>query len=279
MGTGFNETALAVFTTLAPMGACAFIVLAAACHAGTFDDEGRASAIDRWSFMPLVVTVLGFIGATFHLANPMNGIYVFSGVGTSPLSNEVTVGIVFVVVALAYCVAAVAGKLGAAARKAWLDVVAVLAVAFALFCGFAYLIDTVPTWNTPATVAQMLGFGLLGGAVLGQLTLACAAGSEAPESVGFTRVMALAGLALGVVGNAAQNALAAGMSNAWGAAIDLVPVAWGLLALFAACGAFGCYVIWKRPTRQMLVLAAVLFAVSVFLARIGFYGLFMSVAL
>ena len=42
MGTGFEHTALAVFTTLAPMGAGAFIALAYA-----FIEIGRASCRER----------------------------------------------------------------------------------------------------------------------------------------------------------------------------------------------------------------------------------------
>ena len=33
---------------------------------------------------------------------------------------------------------------------------AVLSLVFAVFCGLAYMMDTIPTWNTPASIVQML---------------------------------------------------------------------------------------------------------------------------
>ena len=51
MGTGFEHTALAVFTTLAPMGAGAFIALAYAFIAGA-PDETAAKRLDCWTALP-----------------------------------------------------------------------------------------------------------------------------------------------------------------------------------------------------------------------------------
>ena len=52
MGTGFEHTALAVFTTLAPMGAGAFIALAYAFVAGA-PDETAAKRLDCWTALRL----------------------------------------------------------------------------------------------------------------------------------------------------------------------------------------------------------------------------------
>ncbi len=92
MGTGFSEAALAVFTTLAPMGAASFIALLFAFAIGK-PDEQTAKRIDRWTVLPVVVLALGFAAAFFHLANPAHAFLVFAGIGTSPLSNEVIAGV------------------------------------------------------------------------------------------------------------------------------------------------------------------------------------------
>ncbi len=281
MGTGFSEAALAVFTTLAPMGACAFIVLAAACFKGAY--EGAAEkALDKAALLPLAVVAVGFVGAFFHLANPLNAFYVFMGVGKSPLSNEVCVGVVFFVLAAVYCILAVAGKLSAAARKGLLAAVSVVALVFAVFCGLAYTMYTIPTWNTPASVVQMLGYGLLGGGVLGLLTLALADKEAAREAAAPGVALSVAGLVVGVAGFAWQIVAAQSAANIWGTAASQVPAIWGLLAALAVCGVVGAAVAGasrKKPVPAALVAAVVVVAVGIFFARIGFYGLYMSVAL
>lgn len=281
MGNGFSEAALAVFTTLAPMGACAFIVLCAACFKGAF--EGAAGkALDRAAFLPLAVVAVGFIGAFFHLASPLNAFFVFMGIGSSPLSNEVAIGVVFFVLAAVYCVLAVAGKLPAGVRKGMLAVVSAVAVVFTVFCGLAYTMYTIPTWNTPASVVQMLGYGLLGGGVLGLLTLALADVELARDSAMAGIVLSVAGLVVSVAGFVWQIAVAQSIVNIWGVAADQVPALWGLLGALAVCGIVGAVVAGasrKKPAPAMLAAAVVVVAVGIFFARIGFYGLYMSVAL
>ena len=81
------ELPLALFTTLAPIGAGAFIALAVAFFTTKFSDE-QLKKIDRMTTIPVVVLVAGFICAFFHLASPMHAFGVFAGLGASPLSNE-----------------------------------------------------------------------------------------------------------------------------------------------------------------------------------------------
>ena len=61
------ELPLALFTTLAPIGAGAFIALAVAFFTTKFSDE-QLKKIDRMTTIPVVVLVAGFICAFFHLA-------------------------------------------------------------------------------------------------------------------------------------------------------------------------------------------------------------------
>ena len=65
MGTGFSETPLAIFTTLAPMGAGAFMMIALSYLMFKFDDEVLAR-IDKITLVPLGVLIVGFIGAFLH---------------------------------------------------------------------------------------------------------------------------------------------------------------------------------------------------------------------
>lgn len=286
MGTGFAEAPLAVFTTLAPMGAAAFIVLllaqmkgiyagAASGSAGSAGDAGRR--IDKLTLIPVVVVLLGFVGAFFHLANPLAAFGVVDGIGRSPLSNEVLAGGVFVAVAIVYAVLAWTGKFAGSARTAALAVVSVLAVVFAVFCGLAYMMDTIPAWNQPSTVAQMLGFALLGGALLGALVLAVAKADVASVRMPVL-VMAVVGLVLAVAGFGMQIAACGGIYTIWGSAADAVPAAWIVFGALLVGGVAACALLFAALKRQpanvtLAAVAVAIFVVTVFLARIVFYGL------
>ena len=196
------ELPLALFTTLAPVGAGAFIALAVAFFTTKFSDE-QLKKIDRMTTIPVVVLVAGFICAFFHLASPMHAFGVFAGVGASPLSNELLAGVVFAVLAIVYWIVALAGKLGEGARKGFAAVVAVMAIVFACFTGAAYMMETIASWNTPMVPVAVLGFSLLGGICLGVLVLALSGALEDAAKGGF-KMAALAvlivGLVLGVAG-------------------------------------------------------------------------------
>lgn len=282
MGTGFSETPLAVFTTLAPMGAGAFLVLACLIAAAKLDDEALAR-LDRLSIVPFAVSAVGFIGAFFHLANPLHAFGVFAGIGISPLSNEVAVGVVFMAAALVYVVLAFTGKLTASSRKAFSLVVGVLALVFMVFCGLAYMMDTIPTWNTPASIVQMLGYGLLGGSAFAALTCGLARIEVSQKASVAVIAFVAVGLVLSLVGFGIQITAAASIANIWGAAIDLVPAIWGMFAVLAVCGIVALALIVaggkKNFPLAFSAAACALVVVGVFLARIGFYGLYMSVAL
>ena len=173
MEAAFAELPLALFTTLAPMGAGAFIALALAFFTTTFTDD-QVKKIDRMTLIPFVVVLVGFAASFFHLASPLHAAGVFAGIGSSPLSNEILVGSLFVVLALVYVILALAGKLSGGARKGFVAVVAVAAAVFACFTGMAYMMETIASWNSPLVVVQLLGFALLGGMPLGTLVLGLA---------------------------------------------------------------------------------------------------------
>ena len=75
------ELPLALFTTLAPLGAGAFVALACAFFTTSFSDE-QQKKIDRGTIIPLAIVIIGFICAFFHLASPMNAPSVFLGAGS-----------------------------------------------------------------------------------------------------------------------------------------------------------------------------------------------------
>ena len=178
MASAFAELPLALFSTLAPMGAGAFLILAI-LFSTTKVDDAAAKRIDRFTAIPVALVIVGFIAAFFHLASPLHAFGVFAGLGSSPLSNELAMGCVFAVVMLVYWIWASAGKMSAGVRKGLLWATAVLGLVFAWFTGMAYMIDTIPSWNTFAGPVQMIGFALLGGAAVAVLVLVLAMCSRA----------------------------------------------------------------------------------------------------
>ena len=279
------ELPLALFTTLAPVGAGAFIALAVAFFTTKFSDE-QLKKIDRMTTIPVVVLVAGFICAFFHLASPMHAFGVFAGVGASPLSNELLAGVVFAVLAIVYWIVALAGKLGEGARKGFAAVVAVMAIVFACFTGAAYMMETIASWNTPMVPVAVLGFSLLGGICLGVLVLALSGALEDAAKGGF-KMAALAvlivGLVLGVAGLLVQVMSVSGMGNALVDGADLVAAAsapmWiGVVSMVVAAAA--AFMALRNTKSTALAAAApVLAVVGVFAARLAFYAVQLSVGL
>ena len=279
------ELPLALFTTLAPVGAGAFIALAVAFFTTKFSDE-QLKKIDRMTTIPVVVLVAGFICAFFHLASPMHAFGVFAGLGASPLSNELLAGVVFAVLAIVYWIVALAGKLGEGARKGFAAVVAVMAVVFACFTGAAYMMETIASWNTPMVPVAVLGFSLLGGICLGVLVLALSGALEDAAKGGF-KMAALAvlivGLVLGVAGLLVQVMSVSGMGNALVDGADLVAAAsapmWIGMVCMVVAAAAAFMALRNTKSTALAAAAPVLAVVGVFAARLAFYAVQLSVGL
>lgn len=279
------ELPLALFTTLAPIGAGAFIALAVAFFTTKFSDE-QLKKIDRMTTIPVVVLVAGFICAFFHLASPMHAFGVFAGLGASPLSNELLAGVVFAVLAIAYWIVALAGKLGEGARKGFAAVVAVMAVVFACFTGAAYMMETIASWNTPMVPVAVLGFSLLSGVSLGVLVLALSGALEDAAKGGFKMaalVVLVIGLVLGVAGLLVQVMSVSGMGNALVDGADLVAAAsapmWIGVVCMVVAAAAAFMALRNSKSTALAVAAPVLAIVGVFAARLAFYAVQLSVGL
>lgn len=279
------ELPLALFTTLAPIGAGAFIALAVAFFTTKFSDE-QLKKIDRMTTIPVVVLVAGFICAFFHLASPMHAFGVFAGLGASPLSNELLAGVVFAVLAIVYWIVALAGKLGEGARKGFAAVVAVMAVVFACFTGAAYMMETIASWNTPMVSVAVLGFSLLGGVSLGVLVLALSGALEDAAKGGFKMaapVVLVVGLVLGIAGLLVQVMSVSGMGNALVDGADLVAAAsapmWIGVVCMVVAAAAAFMALRNSKSTALAVAAPVLAIVGVFAARLAFYAVQLSVGL
>lgn len=287
MAEALNELPLALFTTLAPIGAGAFIALAIAFATCSFSDE-QLKKIDRFTLLPLLVAFAGLLAAFAHLTNPFNALNLALTIGRTPMANEIAAFGVFMVVAFVYWIVAMAGKLSLGARKAVTIIVAVLAVVFACFTGAAYMLDTIPTWNTAFTPIAIIGIELFGGMVLGCMVLHLSKASI-DLSNRFTRyVLAIftIGFAMAIIGCIGVFVLGATSTttviDAGENALTLVPAFVASIILATIGYALGRSCIRGMPfssgTAKFTVTVAMI-AVAVFLARLVFYGMQISIGM
>lgn len=284
MSAAFSELPLALFTTLASIGAGAFIALAVAFFTTKFSED-ELKKIDKWTLVPAAAVVIGFIAAFFHLANPAAAFGVFGGIGRSPMSNELCVAVIFAVVMVVYMIVALMGKLGGA-RKVLAAVLAVLALLFAAFMGLAYSISTVPVWASPWPVVQMLGYALLGGTAMGVCVLAFAGALSTATKGAFkggSIALAVIGLVLAVAGLGMMASGASGMSNAVAAGADLLADATVYLVVAVVCLVLSCvatfFAVRNDAGAGLAVGAVILALVGVLAGRFVFYALEISVGL
>ena len=92
-----EEMPLVLFTALAPSGTVCMVALMALLLSHRFELE-YCPRLNQAMWLPLAVTTVGLVAAAAHLGTPANALYVFSGVGRSPLSNEVACAVLFLVV-------------------------------------------------------------------------------------------------------------------------------------------------------------------------------------
>lgn len=146
--TAFSKITLVLFTTLAPSGAVAYALMSFPIIRGRLSDDAHRR-IDKALCIPLIVSLVGLVASATHLGNPANALYVFMGVGRSPLSNEVFSAVIFLAFSGVYWLYSFAVK----PRRLLQRLLAVGACVSAIACitaiAFAYSADTIVTWDTP----------------------------------------------------------------------------------------------------------------------------------
>ncbi|MDE8703489.1 dimethyl sulfoxide reductase anchor subunit [Adlercreutzia equolifaciens] len=282
MSSGFDPVSLAVFTTLAPAGAVAFLVLALARLAAP--DHADAVRIDRVIALPFATALLGFIASATHLGTPANALHVFSGVGTSPLSNEVLAAVIFLFLVGAYWMCAFKINFPDGIADPWLVVASLAAVAFIACTSLAYAARTVPTWDTVFTPVNLILAALMAGTLLALLFLAVAR-IERPLLNRALMTLSLVALVFGLGSLLLQQADLATIGNNETTALSLVPHYPLVIAAFALLGVgaegLGIFSLRRslaRRGRIVVRVAASLLAVAAVLAvRTAFYNLHMTV--
>ena len=285
LATALDEVTLVLFTTLAPSGAAAFICMGLPVLArGT--SEAMRQRLNVFLGLPLVVAMVGLVASATHLGNPSNALYVFLGVGRSPLSTEVFFAVVFLALAGLYWLYGFAEHPWPRVQRLWLGCAMAAGAAFVAAVAFAYSAETIVSWNTAYVPINLVLNALAGGPVLAIAGLRAAGVDMRAGRIG--RVLASVA-AVALVANTVtfclQGAELGSIENSFVTAAQLVPF-WGpMVGAFAVLGAAGVVVdgvaLW-RGARLSLARAAgatVLVLAGIFVMRFAFYMMHMTVGL
>lgn len=284
--TALGEITLVLFTTLAPSGAIALALMGLPIVAGRASEDERRR-IDKFVSVPLVVSMVGLVASATHLGNPANALYVFVGVGRSPLSTEVFCAVVFLALAGVYWLYSFAERPRRGLQRGWMAALIVASGAFVTSVAFAYAADTIVSWNTWHVPANLWLNALVGGLLLALLGLRLA--RFAPADSLFGRVLvgiAVVALALNVGGYVLQGADLPGLRNAFVSAAGLVPSFGVLVAVFGVCGVLGIGLDgwalfvkrWPLSVARASVACVLAFA-GIFAMRFAFYMMHLTVGL
>lgn len=289
MTTGFatalNEITLVLFTTLAPSGVVAYVLMGLATFAPSLDAEKR-QRLNAYLGIPLVVSMVGLVASATHLGNPANALYVFLGVGRSPLSTEVFFAAVFLALAGLYWLYSFAEHPRLGLQRVWLVVAMVAGLVFVVAVAFAYAAETIVSWYTVYVPLNLLLNSLVGGPLLAVAGLV-AAGWE-PVRGRFGRVLvvlAAVALAANVVTFGLQSADLPTIENSFVTAAELVPYHGMMIAAFGVLGMAGIGINASalfgsaRLTVARATVAALLVFVGIFIMRFAFYMMHMTVGL
>ena len=219
----FSEITLVLFTTLAPSGAVAYALMSLPIVRGKLADDVHRR-IDKALAIPLIATLVGLVASATHLGNPANALYVFMGVGRSPLSNEVFCAVAFLAFAGVYWLYSFAVKPNRMLQR----ILAACACAGSVVCvtaiAFAYSASTIVSWNTPFSPAALWLNALLGGPLLAIVGLRFARWKSRGNRYGCAMVaLAAASLAACIVVYALQGLWLPSVENSVHAVADLVP--------------------------------------------------------
>ena len=293
METALRELTLVFFTTIAPAGVVGYLVMAA--HAW-LAPEGQAARTSRYLVIPLALVITGLIASATHLGTPENALYVITGVGRSPLSNEVATAVAFLALGGVYWIVSFRDDVPGWLHRAGLALSSVAGLVFVLFISLAYSVSTVPTWSLPTAPLTLWAGALASGPFVGMAGVLCAGAPMTRRLRAVCFAMAGAGTVVNAALLLAEWQALAGIATTVVSARELVPwfpFAIAAFAVLEAAAVISCAVAVRGlsgPIVQALdrvdvkraclvVLAVVLSLAGCFAVRFAFYAMHMTIGM
>lgn len=167
---GFSQLSLAFFTTFGPSAAFAYVILATLLLLGNLAPEQREK-LDHYLLIPISLGILGVLASTTHLGKPSNSLFVLTGIGRSPLSNEVFAAVIFVGIVWLRWLLGYSKHPLSRVKRILLVAGALAALGQIWFTANAYSIRTIIAWSLPFTQVNQISAAVFGGCLLAKITL------------------------------------------------------------------------------------------------------------
>lgn len=289
MSTGFetalSEITLVLFTTLAPSGVVAFIIMGIPLLRGSLG-AGDCRRLNTYLVLPLAVSMVGLVASATHLGNPANALYVFLGVGRSPLSTEVFCAVLFLAFAGLYWLYSFADAPKHILQRVWLFVTMFTGAVFVVSIAFAYSAETIISWNTVYTPLSLILNALVGGPILALLGFCVAQYKPTSKSLGKKLLSVSTGALLVNLACYILQAMALkDVENSFSSVFELAPYyGWMVFAFALLCllSLVVAVISMKRfsclPLQSALAACALMFC-GIFVMRFSFYMMHMTVGL
>lgn len=277
-----SEITLVLFTTMAPSGIVAFLVPVIRFLAGR---DGDLGTLQRLVVMPYLFALVGLIASATHLGSPQNALYVLTGVGRSPLSNEVFFAVLFFGLSNIFWLSTFSRTRRPAAEKVGLFLVAGSAVAFLLGIAFAYHVPVIISWYSALVPLMLFTSALVGGPVLSLVNYALVSPADlTPRHLNVALTVSVAAVGFQVAFDVLNMVRLFGLSNSIFTIFDLMgnPVVFSVAscALFAAGlllfasrrqGLLAIARPWDVRRLKVHLLALALVFIGIFIERFAFY--------
>ena len=297
--TALSEVTLVLFTTFAPSGAVALVLVASVLLFSRLESTMRAR-ISTFMCIPLVVTMVGLVASATHLGNPANALYVFLHFGSSPLSNEVVSAVGLLACSGLYWLYSFSVKPLVWLQRLLLAMIAAAGVAFVTMVSLAYSVDTIITWSLPTVPISLWLNALMGGPLLAAITLYAAQWRALAGRFGLLLMtVPFIAFAANTLVYIVQGRLMGGVANSVVAAADLVPHYRMMLLTFALMCIVGCVLAaftmhvvsreamahsgdelaFSKRVLVRLVAACLLVLAGIFVMRFAFYMMHLTVGL
>jgi anaerobic dimethyl sulfoxide reductase subunit C (anchor subunit) len=281
-----EEIALVLFTTIAPVGACSCIILALILIFSR-TESAEYLRLSKRMIVPITIATLGFVASATHLGTPENALYAFTGVGRSPLSNEIFFAVVFLALGGSFWLVSYSRQFQQPrlhiAHRLWCAAIVLTGSIFIAFAAFAYHVDTIITWKNSYVPINLIVGAVTGGSLLTILTLKIAGWPSLKRMSTLLCLIAVVALAANGVVLFLQNLELPMATNLYGTAVDLVPrysLAIGVyLILGSASIALTFWVTRREASVSVLLGLLLLFFIGLFPVRFSFYMMHMIVGL
>lgn len=287
MDMAISEITLVAFTTIAPAGMLGFVLMGAAILASR--DDSRASALSRHLIIPLTLALLGLIASATHLGTPANALYVLTGVGRSPLSNEVLSAAAFLALGGVYWILSFGQRKRDRLSDAWLALSMAAAFVAVFFISRAYSVDTILTWNMPFAPLTLWANALASGPAVALVGMLWAGYRPTRRHAAVLAAIAGAGIVADAVLLVLELDMMGGIVTTANSALDLVPLFPLAIAAFVALAAAGSGLCafatasrrfaapdCRRSVRALCVAGLVCVLAACFIVRFAFYAMYMT---